>query len=85
MVEDKVPFRGDSIYKYHECKKSKLIFSARASGGPKRPTTPPYGAAGENFRGKEEMVYDIDINTTPSTPRKPSPAELKKVRSHSQI
>ena len=59
-----------------------MIFSARHSGGPKRPTTPTYGAAGGNFWGMREMVYDIDINTTSHTPQKPSPAELEMVRSH---
>ena len=46
-----------------------MIFSARASGGPKRPTTPTYGAAGENFWGMEEMVYDIAIKTPPTHPK----------------
>ena len=47
-----------------------MFFSARASGGPKRPTTPTYGAAGGNFWGVRGMVYDIAIKTPfPTTPK----------------
>ena len=58
------------------------VFTAHASGGPKRPTSPTYGAAGKNLRGMQEMMHDFDISTTSHTPRKPSPAELEKARSH---
>ena len=59
-----------------------FIFQRAQAGGRSGPSPLTYGAAGGNFWGVREMVYDIDINTTSHTPQKPSPAELEKVRSH---
>ena len=59
-------------------KKRDIVFSARYSGGPKRPTSPTHGAAGGNLRDMQEMVHDLDISTTSHTPRKPPPAELER-------
>jgi len=49
--------------------KGDMVFTARYSGGPKRPTSPTYGAAGGNLRDMQEMVHDLDImHHFPHTP-----------------
>jgi len=61
------------------------VFTARYSGGPKRPTSPTYGAAGGNFRDVGEMVHDIDIKHHPAHTPKTSACGAGKARSHAQI
>ncbi len=59
---------GNSIDKHYSSKKGH-DFTARSSGGPKRPTSPTHGAAGENLRDMQEMVHDLDImHHLPHTP-----------------
>ena len=72
---------GNSVDK-HLSKKKRDVFWRAQAGGRSGPPSPTYGAAGENLRSMREMVHDFDISTTSHTPRKSSPAELEKARSH---